>query len=438
MTDASDWLRNARDGRKLLARAPRPPIHVPLFPMIKRLLLPLTGALLAAGSAAAQQLIVPGEVTRGALTSSDPRLPTGSHYDEWVFAGRRGETVIVSLQSTAFDAYLYLGSLRGGVFQELGRDDDGGNGTSSLLEMRLPEDGTYAIRVSSLGRRTGAYTLTLTGGRAVSDAGWYEPGPADRYEPPRRDGYVEAGRPVRARLTSSDPTLDNGAAFHLYTYAGRRAERVTITLRSLDFDAYLVMGTRGGRHGIGTVLARDDDGAGGRDARIQHVLPDDGEYVIRVNALLPATGGYTLEVESDLQGDLGNRPRPRPGDFEDDVDLDGIDWRLVGRWGLTAPGARVNQGDWSSISAGASMGILTIDESGAYTWRRSGRTIRGQLLPFTPRRAREPGTRYYAINDGRDEFYVFITEYRGERYMQVNRRGTDVVVAHGYRDGGFR
>ncbi|HEU0302697.1 MAG TPA: PPC domain-containing protein [Longimicrobium sp.] len=416
--------------------------------MKKRFLLPLAAVALTAGSAAAQRPIVPGEITRGALSNSDPRLANGTHYDDYVFAGRRNETVIVTLESASFDTYLYLGTMRRGTFTELQRDDDGGNGTNSRIQMRLPEDGTYVIRASSLSSRTGGYTLTLTGGRQASDLDGYEDDPVDPiYDAPgyeeRNGGRIAAGARVRGRLWSSDPTLDNGAPFHLYSYDGRRGEQLTITLRSDDFDAYLVIGTRGGRHGIGSVLARDDDGGGGRDghdARINVTLPGDGEVVIRVNPLMPEHGEYRLEVESSLGGRYSDRPPPsRPGDYDDrdDDDVeDEIDFRLIGRWGLTAPGVRVNQGDWSSVTANASMGILTIEEDGAYAWRKSGRLLRGQLVPFTPRRDARPGVSYYLINDGRDEFYLFFTEYRGQRYLQVNARGSNTVVAHGYREGG--
>lgn len=78
-------------------------------------------------------------------------------------------------------------------------------------------------------------------------------------------------------------------------------ERITITLRSTEFDAELVLGLRGSRHGVGTALTRDDDSGGGRGARIDFALPNDGEYVIRANALLPGTGDYLLEVESSLE-----------------------------------------------------------------------------------------------------------------------------------------
>jgi hypothetical protein len=409
---------------------------------MKTLLLALAAAALTAGSAAAQRPIVPGEVTRGSLSNSDPRAQNDSYYDEWAFEGRRGETVIVTMESGAFDTYLYLGMQRRGNFQEIARDDDGGNGTNSRLSVRLPEDGVYVIRASSLHERTGQYTLTLNGGRATPGGAWDDRDDVDPvYGDPgtaydSRGGPIAAGDRVRGRLSNSDPKLDNGAPFHLYTYQARRGERLTITLRSEDFDAYLVIGTRGGRHGIGSVAARDDDGAGGHDARLDVTLPTAGEYVIRVNSLLPENGAYQLEVESSLGGGGYDTPRPRPGDYEDDDDDGEVDRRLVGRWGLTLPGSRVQGDDWSSVNANASMGILTIDEDGAYTWRKNGRTLRGQLVPYTPRRGAEAGTRYFTINDGRDEFYVSVTRAQGRRYMQVNARRTGEVVAHGYREGG--
>lgn len=408
--------------------------------MNKRFLLPAAAALLAAAPAAAQRPIVPGEVTRGTLNTSDPRQSNGTYYDDYVFAGRRGETVIVNLESGSFDAYLYLGVVNRGTFQEIRRDDDGGNGTNARLEVQLPQDGTFVIRASSLSSATGPYTLTLNGGRATSDAGWYESPPAQPYPGDTGTGYdarggrLAPGR-VNGRLTSSDPTLDNGAAFHVYTYAGRRGERITLTLRSTEFDSQLVLGRAGGRHGVGTVLTRDDDGAGGRDARIVYTFPSDGEYVVRVNPFMPATGAYVLDVESSLGG-YSQRPGYNDPGYDQPYVQDELDERLVGRWGLTYPGVRVDPDNWRNVSANAAMGILTIDEDGAYAWRKNGRLLRGQLVPFTPRRDARPGVAYYLINDGRDEFYLFFTEYRGRRFMQVNGRGTDAAVAHGYREGG--
>ena len=274
--------------------------------MTRHWLLPLAAAALTAGTAQAQRPIAPGEITRGSLTRSDPRMDDGTYYDEYTFSGRRGETVIVRMESDDFDTFLYLGTMRRGTFRDVASDDDGGDGTDSRIEVELPEDGTYVIYASSLHEDTGPYTLTLTGGRRTS-GGYDAPRPV-RPGRERNGGPIRAGRPAQGYLTASDPTLDGGEPFHLYTYSGRRGERVTIDLRSTDFDSYLVLGTAGGRHGVGNALARDDDGGGNRNSRIDYVLPYDGEFVIRVNPLASGVGRYELLVRSDLQGSGYSRP----------------------------------------------------------------------------------------------------------------------------------
>lgn len=415
--------------------------------MNKLLWLPLAATALAAGPAAAQRPLVPGEITRGSLTSADPRSERGSYYDEHTFDGRRGETVIVQMESDDFDAYLHLGTSRRGGWRELAHDDDGGDGRDSRIRLTLPEDGRYVVRASSLSRSTGQYTLTLSGGRTGSDDGYYEPGPGRPRPRPRpgtdvgirraAGGPVQAGERIEGYLSSSDPRLDGGEPFHLYTYEGRRGERISLTLGSGDFDSYLVLGTAGGRHGVGTVLARDDDGAGGRDARIELTLPESGSFVIRVNPLAGGTGAYTLDVESDQYA--GRPGRPGRDDYDDGFDgggydAYGFDDRLMGRWGLVLPSVRVNPESWVSVSANAGFGYLDMSGDGAYSWSRNGRTRRGQMEDYSPRRPSNPDARYFVFTDGREEYYVFFAQSRRERYLEVRDAATDQVVAYGYRD----
>lgn len=411
--------------------------------MNKLFWLPLAAAALTAGTAAAQRPLVPGEVTRGSLSTSDPVNEDDRYYDEYAFEARRGETVIVRMESDRFDTYLYLGTAsRRYGWRELARDDDGGDGTDSRIRYVVPEDGIYVVRASALYETTGPYEITLQGGRATGGYGYDEPEPVrprpGRPGRPGRDGYVQAGDRIDGYLASTDPTLDNGAPFHLYRYAGIRGERLRITLRSMDFDAYLVLGTPGGRHGVDQALARDDDGGGGRNSRINFVLPQDGEYVIRVNPLAAATGEYVLDVWSDRAADFSGEGRQ--GVVEDFTGQGGalVDRRLVGRWGLVLPGVEVNTQSWTSVAANAGFGYLEIGRDGAYTWDRNGTVRRGQLQPFTPRRGAEAGVDYYRVSDGREDFYVFFTEYRGERYMQVNNEVTGRVAAYGYRDPNSR
>jgi hypothetical protein len=303
------------------------------------------------------------------------------------------------------------------------------------------------VRASSLSRSTGQYTLTLSGGRTGYDDGGYQPDPVRPRPRPRPGsgsmgggrraggGPVQAGERIDGYLSRSDPTLDGGEPFHLYTYTGRRGERISITLRSEDFDSYLVLGTPGGRHGVGSALTRDDDGAGDRDARIDFTLPSSGAFVIRVNPFGSGQGRYTLDVESDQYAGRPGRDDYDDGAYDDGAgDEYGFDDRLVGRWGMVLPNVRVDTESWVSVAANAGFGYLDVTEDGAYTWSRNGRTRRGQLEEHTPRRGGDPSARYFRFTDGREEYYLFFTQSRREQYMEVRNVVTDQVVAYGYRD----
>jgi hypothetical protein len=106
-----------------------------------------------------------GPAVNGELTEQDGRLEDGSYYDLYIYRGRSGEAVTLSLSSEAFDTYLVVGRMVDGEFESLESNDDGPAGTDSFLRITLPEDGEYAIRANSLsGGETGAYTLRLTRG----------------------------------------------------------------------------------------------------------------------------------------------------------------------------------------------------------------------------------------------------------------------------------
>lgn len=113
---------------------------------------------------ASREAIGLGEVRDGALTESDPRLPSnGGRHDLWLYQGRAGETIAIDLTSEEFDTLLEFGMEHGGEFHQLDRDDDGGDGTDSRLVVTLAEDASYVIRATSFGaEQTGAYRITLS------------------------------------------------------------------------------------------------------------------------------------------------------------------------------------------------------------------------------------------------------------------------------------
>ena len=112
-----------------------------------------------------------GQPVTGSLDASDPKLPDSSHFDQWTYAGRQGERIQITLESSEFDAYLILGQQNGGSIQSVAEDDDGAGETNARITAELPADGTYLILANSYGDgATGAYTLRVDRGGAANTA----------------------------------------------------------------------------------------------------------------------------------------------------------------------------------------------------------------------------------------------------------------------------
>jgi len=110
-----------------------------------------------------------GREVTSELDDQDAILDTdGSFYELWSYQGRAGEQLRIRMDSEDFDTYVAIGRMEGGCgdFEELATMDDGGEGTNTLLEITLPEDGEYVIRANSLSAdQTGSYTLMVESSR---------------------------------------------------------------------------------------------------------------------------------------------------------------------------------------------------------------------------------------------------------------------------------
>jgi hypothetical protein len=240
------------------------------------------------------------EVGRAAEGVFDPAtaFPVNDHemVDEWVLHGSAGQRLRIALSSTVFDTYLIVGRMQGGRFEVLDDDDDGGGGTDSRLDLTLSADGDYLVRVQPYGsvrEDGGPYTLQAT----LSAR-------ADPAQNPRRTRPetrpVRWGAPMQGTLDEIDVLLEDGSPYDVWTFSATAGQRITITLRSEDFDAYLAVGRD--EDGEWMELTSNDDvvGQNGRDARVVMVAPDTGEYSIRANTFpLQPTGAYVLTVERE-------------------------------------------------------------------------------------------------------------------------------------------
>lgn len=104
-----------------------------------------------------------GTAAAGELHPTDRQaLRDSAYFDLFSFRGREGETVVIRMESGAFDTELRVGHRVDGAWTELADDDDGGGGTNSELTLTLPADGEYQVMAKALRPGdTGAYTLTM-------------------------------------------------------------------------------------------------------------------------------------------------------------------------------------------------------------------------------------------------------------------------------------
>jgi subtilisin len=112
-----------------------------------------------------------GQTVNGSLLNSDCLLTFGARADIYSFTANQGQTIAISHNSTAFDAYLLLFNSSNAVVTQ---DDNGGGGTNARIPagsgfLTIPATGTYYITATRLlFGSPGNYTLTLTGGAGCS------------------------------------------------------------------------------------------------------------------------------------------------------------------------------------------------------------------------------------------------------------------------------
>ncbi|MEM6325618.1 MAG: hypothetical protein AAF791_00735, partial [Bacteroidota bacterium] len=240
-------------------------------------------------SVQAQQTIRSGESAQGRLASGDAVLVDDeSFYDLYLVLATPGEELEITLESTDFDAYLIAGDTEADAFSIQYQDDDGAGGTDAQLLATVGEGGVFWVLANSYEPGdTGSYVLTV---RSLSGGGTVG-GP----------DVLIAGDTVEGFLEPGDDLLPDESYVDVYQYAGTPGETITVTMESVDFDAFL----SGGRMENGRFVLEhsDDDGGGGTDALLVVEVGFDGTYTLRANSLRAGeTGAYTLTVESDGTG----------------------------------------------------------------------------------------------------------------------------------------
>ena len=103
-----------------------------------------------------------GATVTGRLEAGDEQLDNGAYTDTYLYHGRAGETIVITLRSDDFDTVVAAGRPGHAGCRPIDSDDDGAGGTDSKLKITFSDDADYHIHVRTAapsGR--GAYTLTV-------------------------------------------------------------------------------------------------------------------------------------------------------------------------------------------------------------------------------------------------------------------------------------
>ncbi|MBV8858798.1 MAG: pre-peptidase C-terminal domain-containing protein [Acidobacteria bacterium] len=243
----------------------------------------VTQAAAASGGCTATPIAV-GQTLGGTLSNTDCKLTDGSFYDPYTFSGTAGQQVVLKMNSSAFDTFLFLLAPNGSV---LASNDDGGGGTNSRIPpdsgvFTLPSSGTYTVLANSFApATTGGYSLSLTAAQQCTVAG------------------ISPNQTLSATLSVTDCNLSDGSYYDSYTFGGAAGQQISVSMSSSAFDTYLIIVGPDG-----SVVATDDDGGGGTNSRVPPAsgtvtLSASGTYTILANSYAAgATGGYSLTLSA--------------------------------------------------------------------------------------------------------------------------------------------
>lgn len=218
-----------------------------------------------------------GAAISGSLSSDDCSI---DNYFTDIFAltltGAAAMTF--NMTSTAFDSYLELRDASGNL---LAGNDNASSSTQNATMRILAPPASYLIYASSaVTNVTGAYALNST-----------------TTATPDISGCIEwwLVRPITLGDGINNTCLVTGTTQYLdpYTVYLRAGQAVTFTMTSTAFDAFLEL-----RTSTGAIVASDDNGGGGTNARLTYTPTVTGAYVLRARSAQPGvTGSYVLSYQ---------------------------------------------------------------------------------------------------------------------------------------------
>jgi len=336
-----------------------------------------------------------GDEATGMLSLDDPLL-FDSPVQAWAVEGQAGESFSVDLISDAFDAYLIVA---GPGLESWLLDDDGAGRCDSRVSFDFPQTGTYRVIASTIdvGGTGGPFRLVTSQTPGPVNPNGCMAMPADDATGPDEDTEIDEAGSLSFGLAANGAMTGNEGVYeghHVqgWTLDASAGDRLSVELRSADFDSYLYFTGAGFESALW-----DDDGAGNLHSRICVEVPESGTYRVLAGVLSGAsTGGrFTLTATLEGEGSLCDSYEVSPAvlaqtlaalptegrsisvgqELYGSIDLDAIRHpesdQLIQPWSLTLDGQMVfvdvesNQFDPLLYAVGGGIeGSLFIDDAG--------------------------------------------------------------------------
>ncbi len=272
-------------------------------------------ALIAACTPAVDEVTEPATLpTRAVLETSeaillepwvaaDGEIISADDSGEWQFFGRERDNIRLRVVSADMTPTMSL----------IVGDETIAEGDT--IEISLPQDGLYRVRVTSADGSTGRYQIGL----GYTD----QPNPNQPTQLPQVVGVPTPTPPLAApgefigRFQDDETTgglLSTESPQHVYTFQGDAGEWVTLELYRLGgtLDPVLTL-----YDPTGDRVAMDDNSLGEGNARLLNIrLPEDGLYSVQVDGK-GFFGDYTLTfTRGEQEIALDSQPTPAPTEVE--------------------------------------------------------------------------------------------------------------------------
>ena len=187
--------------------------------------------------------------------------------------GNKKYTIRLDTDDDDLDPFLVV---QDGAGKTVGFDDDGGGKLNSKLIFSPAKDGTFKVYAAAL-RGTGSLTVKIS----AADGGGVAPKGAE----------LQVGKKIEGTLSQAVKTVS-------YKIKLEEDKEYVIDMISPDqmaLDPYLIL-----KDANGKILAKDDDGGEGLNARLKFKAPATAVYTIEATSFgQVGVGEFTLEVRKE-------------------------------------------------------------------------------------------------------------------------------------------